>query len=55
MYKGEELLCMGTREEICEEMNIAEQTFRVYRSNIYKRTKYAKGKKRRIIVRIDGI
>ena len=36
MYKGDELLAMGTTEEICKQMNIKEQTFRVYRSNAYK-------------------
>ena len=37
MYKGDELLAFGTREEICKQMNIKEQTFRVYRSNAYKK------------------
>jgi hypothetical protein len=56
MYKGEEILAIGTREEICKKMNIKTQTFRYYRTNIYKeRLKNRKNKNSRIIIRIDNI
>lgn len=54
MYKGEECICIGTREEICEKMNIAIPTFQFYRSNYYKKERVEKGKKSRMIIRIDG-
>ena len=54
MYKGDELLAFGTREEICKQMNIKEQTFRVYRSNAYKeRIANRKAKCYRTIIRIN--
>lgn len=54
MYKGEECLCIGTREEICKEMGIAIPTFQFYRSTYYKKERIEKGKKPRVITRIDG-
>lgn len=56
MYKGEELLCIGTRDEICEKMNIKPDTFHYYRTKTYKnlnkrRKEYSKG--RRTIVRLE--
>ena len=53
MYKGEECLCIGTREEICEQMNIAIPTFQFYRSTYYKEERIEKGRKPRIITRVD--
>lgn len=35
MYKGDKEIAFGTREEICEKMNIKLQTWRYYRSNAY--------------------
>ena len=35
IYKGDTLLALGTREEICEKMNIKLQTWRYYRSKAY--------------------
>ena len=35
MYKGYELLAEGTRDEICEKMNIKKETFYFYRTEIY--------------------
>lgn len=55
MYKGDEFLCMGTREEICEQMNISIPTFQFYRTTYYNKELRAKGKKRRYIIRIDNI
>lgn len=54
MYKGDELLAFGTREEICKQMNIKLQTWRYYRTNAYKeRIKNRKAKNFRTIIRID--
>ena len=39
MYKGDEQISFGTREEICKKMNIKRKTFEYYRSNAYKRKK----------------
>lgn len=55
MYKGDEFLCMGTREEICKQMNISIPTFQFYRSTYYNKELLAKGKKRRCIIRVDNI
>ena len=61
MYKGDELLCMGTKEEICKEMNIKPATFNFYRTAYYKQNRYYKNRKykktinsRRVIIRVDG-
>jgi len=35
MYKGDEQVAFGTREEICKKMNIKRKTFEYYRSNAY--------------------
>ena len=54
MYKGENLLTIGTTKEICKEMNISEKTFHFYRTKHYKNiVKNSRLKNRRIIVRID--
>lgn len=54
MYKGEELLSIGTPKEICQEMGISIQTFRFYRTNHYKKiVENSRLKNRRIIVRLD--
>lgn len=55
MYKGEECLAIGTREEICEQMNIKRKMFEYYRSNAYKkRLENRKCRNARVIIRIDG-
>lgn len=54
VYKGEDCLIIGTREEICEEMNIKRKTFEYYRTNAYsKRLENRKCRKAKIIIRID--
>ena len=54
MYKGEDLLSIGTAKEICNEMNISYKTFQFYRTNHYKKiVKNSRLKNRRIIIRID--
>lgn len=53
MYKGEELLAMGTSNEICEQMNISIKTFWFYRTKTYQNRCNKKDDKRRTIVRID--
>lgn len=37
MYKGDELLAIGTTREICEKMQIKEKTFHYYRTKTYER------------------
>lgn len=37
MYKGDKLLAIGTKKEICEQLGIAVQTFNYYRTNAYKK------------------
>ena len=40
VFKGEEMLAMGTYKEICEKLNISYQTFKFYGTPCYrKRTK----------------
>lgn len=54
MYKGEELLSVGTSNEICKEMGISIKTFQYYRSKAYKeRIKSRKNKAYRIVIKID--
>ena len=54
MYKGEECLAIGTRQEICQEMNIKEQTFRYYRSTAYReRLEKRKERNARRIIRLE--
>ena len=53
MYKGDEFLCIGTKEEICKQMNITPKTFGFYRTNHYKNRPTRNGN-RRMIYRIDG-
>lgn len=53
-YKGDEFLCEGTREEICEHLGIKRKTFEFYRSGWYKNNKVGGSGKRKIIIRIDG-
>lgn len=54
MYKGEELLAIGTSNEICKLLNIKRATFQYYRSKDYKkRIKNRKAKNYRTIIRID--
>lgn len=54
MYKGEELLSMGTSKEICKEMGIKKETFHFYRTKHYKNiVKNSRLKNRRVIIRID--
>ena len=55
LYKGDELLAFGTREEICKQMNIKRKTFEYFRSNAYKeRIKNRKARNYRSIIRIDN-
>ena len=54
MYKGEELLTIGTAKEICKEMGISIKTFYFYRTKHYKNiVKNSRLKNRRVIVKLD--
>lgn len=56
MYKGDELLAIGTKDEICKEMKISHDTFTYYRTKAYlnkckNRKNYSVGY--RVIIRIE--
>ena len=54
MYKGEECLAIGTRQEICQEMGIKRKTFEYYRSTAYKeRLEKRKERNARRIIRLE--
>lgn len=54
MYKGEQLLSIGTPTEICKEMGIKLQTFRFYRTKHYKNiVDNSRLKNRRVVIRIE--
>ena len=53
VYKGDQFITEGTREEICKEIGIKRQTFYFYRTKC--RAKRLKGKNHIIIIRIDNI
>ena len=54
MYKGDELLCIGSAKEICKEMNISYKTFQFYRTSHYKKiVENSRLKNRRVVIRID--
>lgn len=54
LYKGDELLSIGTISEIAEEQNIKERTVKFYKTPIYeKRIKSRKSKKARILIEIE--
>jgi len=54
MYKGEEFVCEGTKEEICKNGGIKPKTFEFYRSRYYRDNRVGNPSKRKIIIRIDG-
>lgn len=54
VYKGDDYICDGTIDEICNNLNIKKSTFHFYRSNWYKKNRQTKKNNRIIIVRIDG-
>ena len=51
LYKGEEILAIGTAKEICEQENIKLNTFHFLSSKWYKKHRF--GGKMRVIIRID--
>lgn len=53
MYKGDEQIAFGTREEICKKTNIKRKTFEYYRSNAYaERLENRNEKNARRIIRV---
>ena len=52
VYKGDNFMCDGTTEEICNQLNITLNTFRYYRTKFWNNR--AKGNNHIVIVRIDG-
>ena len=53
MYKGNQFLCEGTKEEICKQMNISKATFEFYRSTYYKNNRSSKKGNNRVVMRIQ--
>lgn len=53
MYKGDEFLCEGTKNEICNYMNIKENTFNFYRTKHYIVNRNSRYNNRRMVFRID--
>lgn len=54
VYKGDEFITEGTREEICEKLQIKKRTFYFYRYKAYQR-RGKPGSNRKIIIRIDNL
>ena len=52
MYKGDDILAIGTSDEICEQMNLNKKTFQFYRTNWYKKL-LKNGRKGRYIIKLD--
>lgn len=52
VYKGENFITEGTREEICKELNIKKNTFYYYRSKHWGQ-RFKKGNNHRIIIKIN--
>ena len=52
-YKGDELLAIGTAQEICDKLNISIKTFHWYRTKTYQKEFKWNEKCRRIITRTD--
>ena len=48
LYKGEEMLCLGTIKEIAKELNVLPETIKYYSTNAY-RNKVSKRKKSKSI------
>lgn len=54
LYKGDEILQIGTIQEIAKEQNIKERTVKFYKTPIYeKRIQNRKSKKARILIEIE--
>lgn len=55
LYKGEDLLCIGTIKEIAEKFNVQQGTIKYYLTNAYKRklSKRKKIKNARELVALD--
>lgn len=56
LYKGEEMLSMGTIFQIAEELNTNISTIRYYGTNTYKRrlAKRKKSNNSRILIEVEG-
>jgi len=49
MYKGDDLLCFGTSDEICKQMNIKKETFWFYLTKTYNNRIKGRDKRRYVI------
>ena len=52
VYKGEEFLTEGTREEICKKLKIKKNTFYYYRTRFWEE-RVKNGNNHRVIIRIE--
>ncbi len=54
LYKGDEILQIGTISEIAEEQNVKEKTVKFYKTRAYeKRIQSRKSKKAKILIEIE--
>ena len=54
LYKGDELLSIGTIQEIAKEQNVQERTVKFYKTRAYeKRIQSRKSKKAKILIEIE--
>ena len=55
LYKGEELLCLGTAKEIAKELHILPETVKFYGTNTYQRRleKRKNVRNARVLVELD--
>lgn len=54
LYKGEDILSMGTVDEIAEELNIKKETVLWYRyPSVKKRNNSTKGNKKRFLIELE--
>lgn len=52
MYKGDELLGIGTAKELAEKLNVKVETIRFYNTPTYKK-RVKQGKNRKVLVEIE--
>lgn len=53
LYKGEQLVAIGTVREIAEERGVSEKSIRFYQSGVYKRRSKSENNNRLNLIRLD--
>lgn len=54
LYKGEELLSMGTIREIAKDMGVKEKTILYYQTPTWEKRCKKENSKRRVLIKIEG-